>query len=117
MARISSPRSSPRRHSDCSSCICGPSGSAYKLEFHPCYSSSINGPLGGLLTNRLYDDKIMSQDEYKFDGVKGGDQWKGRCRRYFMAKVPALRVLMAWCESADDKTVTDNICSGQSKAK
>jgi hypothetical protein len=64
------------------------------------------GPLGGLLTNRLYDDKIMSQDEYKFDGVKGGDQWKGRCRRYFMAKVPALRVLMAWCESADDKTVT-----------
>ena len=62
----------------------------------------VMGPLGGLLNNKMFDDKMTTQDAYKFDGAKGGDQWKGRTKRYFMAKVPALKAILEWAEVADE---------------
>jgi len=64
------------------------------------------GPLGGLATGKLYDDKLTTQDGYRFDGIKGGDQWRGKLRRYFMSKCPALKALLQWCETADDVVIT-----------
>ena len=65
------------------------------------------GPLGGLATNKMFDDKMTTQDAYRFDGAKGGDQWKGRTKRYLMAKVPAAKAILEWAEAADDKIIDD----------
>ena len=49
-------------------------------------------PLGLLGSGRrdksIYDDKMMTQPEYRFDGTKGGANWKSKIERYFITKVP-----------------------------
>jgi hypothetical protein len=49
-------------------------------------------PLGHLGNDRrdksIYDDKMMTQPEYRFDGVKEGAKWKSKIERYFITKVP-----------------------------
>ena len=60
------------------------------------------GPLGGLTTGRLFEDKMTSQDSYKFDGTKGGVAWKDRLERYFISKIPALKVLLDWAERCEN---------------
>ena len=52
-------------------------------------------PLGNMAGEKwegrqLFDDKLMVQPEYMFDGVKGGVAWRGEVGRYFTTKVPAL---------------------------
>ena len=61
------------------------------------------GPLGALLHSKhgLFDDKITSEEEYKFDGSKGGDRWKGKVERYMISKVPALKNIFIWAEKVD----------------
>ena len=67
------------------------------------------GPLGGLATGRLFDDKMTSQEGYRFDGTKGGDRWKGKLERYFMSKCPALRAILEWAERTDTEVVTEEM--------
>ena len=49
-------------------------------------------PLGHLGNERrgksIYDDKMMTQPEYRFDGLKEGAKWKSNIERYFITKVP-----------------------------
>ena len=49
-------------------------------------------PLGQLGNERrdksIYDDKMMTQPEYRFDGTKDGAKWKSKVERYFITKVP-----------------------------
>ncbi len=34
------------------------------------------------------------QEEYRFNGVKNGPQWKGKVERYFVSKAPVLKELL-----------------------
>ncbi len=60
----------------------------------------LQGPLGaiGYKDKALFDDKLSSQDEYRFNGSKGGWNWKGKMERYFISKAPVLRELLEWVE-------------------
>ena len=67
------------------------------------------GPLGGLETGRLFEDKMTAQADFKFDGQKGGDRWKGKLERYFISKSPALKAVLEWAEKADMDVVTEQL--------
>ena len=67
-------------------------------------------PLGMLAGDKhdrqLYDDKLTTQAEYRYDGMKGGPAWKSRVGRYFISKVPALREILRWAELHDKAVIT-----------
>ena len=65
------------------------------------------GPLGGIETGRLFEDKMASQDGFQFDGQKGGDRWKGKVERYFISKAPALKAILTWAEKSDMAIITE----------
>ncbi len=66
------------------------------------------GPIGCLNSDKqLYDDKLTTQNEYRFDGVKGGIAWKSKIGRYLMSKVPAMKKLLKWSEKMDMRVVTE----------
>ena len=67
------------------------------------------GPLGGIESGKLFEDKMALQDGFQFDGQKGGDRWKGKLERYFISKAPALKVLLNWAEKTDMDVVTDEL--------
>ncbi len=65
------------------------------------------GPLGGLINGKGLDDKMTGQEGFRFDGNKGGDRWKGKVERYFISKIPALRVILNWAEKSE-REITEN---------
>ena len=68
----------------------------------------LRGPLGaiGYKERSLFDEKLASQSEYKFDGVKGGIAWKGRLERMIIARAPILKDVLEWAEGEELHTVT-----------
>ena len=61
------------------------------------------GPLGALATNRVFDDKISTSPEFKFNGHSGGDDWRNKVQRYMISKVPALSTILMWAEREEQK--------------
>ncbi len=68
----------------------------------------LKGPLGaiGYKERALFDDKIAHHEEYKFNGAKGGINWKQRTERYFISRAPILHDLLKWAEEEDMAEVT-----------
>ncbi len=68
----------------------------------------LTGPLGGITrTDRnLFDDKVMTTEEYKFNGVRGGEAWKNKVERYFISKAPILKEILEWVECEDMEPIT-----------
>ena len=63
---------------------------------------------------KLFDDKLTAQDEFKFDGTKGGDRWKGKLERYYMSKSPAMKNILEWserCETGLAEGLTEDMVS------
>ncbi len=79
-------------------------------EFDPTAALKLR-PLGLLAGDKhdrqLYDDKLTTQAEYRYDGMKGGTAWKSRVERYFISKVPALREILRWAELHDKAVITE----------
>ncbi len=69
------------------------------------------GALGGLerADGRLFEDKMTALEEFRFDGQKGGDRWKGRLERYFISKAPCLKVILKWVEEQDADEITERM--------
>ena len=69
------------------------------------------GALGGLERSdgRLFEDKMTALEEFRFDGQKGGDRWKGRLERYFISKAPCLKVILKWVEEQDADEITERM--------
>jgi len=57
---------------------------------------------------QLFDDKLMVQADYMYDGVKGGVAWKGKLSRYFITKVPALGDVLKWSGKHGKDDVTED---------
>jgi hypothetical protein len=60
-------------------------------------------PLGQLACEKrdrsIYDDKMMTQPEYRFDGGKNGaSAWKSKIERYFITKIPVAMEILKWAE-------------------
>ena len=69
---------------------------------------ALYGPLGaiGFKERSLFDDKMTTQEEYRFNGVKGGIAWKGKVERHFISRAPILRQILEWAEKEELETIT-----------
>ena len=76
----------------------GASAPAGRNESAPGVLPLALGSLGALGSNRVFDDRVSVQDDFRLDGRKNGHQWKSKTERYFISKVPALSQLLRWAE-------------------
>ena len=71
---------------------------------------ALRGPLGavGYKDRSPFDDKLTLQDDYRFNGSKGGLAWKGKVERYLIGKAPVLKELLEWVEK-DEHAATNGV--------
>ena len=62
---------------------------------------------GDRLDRQIFDDKMATQSDMRWDGGKGGPAWKSRVQSYFWSKVPALLEILKWAEKHDKTNVTE----------
>ena len=69
-------------------------------------------PLGQLASEKrdrsIYDEKMMGQAEYRFDGAKNSAAWESKVERYFITKVPVALGLLKWAEAHNLEVVTED---------
>ena len=51
------------------------------------------------MDKQLFDDKMTSQSEMRWDGGKNGPAWKSRIQSYMWSKIPALLEILKWAEN------------------
>ncbi len=68
----------------------------------------LKGQLGAIAFKErpLLDEKLATQEEYKFNGLKGGVAWKGKLERHFISRAPILKDLLKWVEDEDMAKIT-----------
>lgn len=69
-------------------------------------------PLGQLANEKrdksIYDDKMVTQAEYRFDGIKEGAKWKSKVERYFITKVPVAMEILKWAEAHNLEKINES---------
>ena len=55
------------------------------------------------MSTKLFDDKIPTYEEYRYNGVKGGDKWRLKVRGYWLSKCPQLLPVLNFVERAEDR--------------
>ena len=58
---------------------------------------------------RIFDDKVPTFAEFRYDGVNGGDAWRRKVRGYWVSKVPSLQVVLNIVEKAEGEVTHDSI--------
>ncbi len=69
-----------------------------------------DGPRGGTLRwdTKLFDDKLTTNEVYKWDGSdKGADSWRRRVRDYIIGRCHLLKPMMDWAEAKEYTTCSD----------
>ena len=55
----------------------------------------------------MFDDKLTTEAEFKFDGINHGSAWKTKVERYMVYKAPILTELLQWAEAQDGETISE----------
>jgi hypothetical protein len=63
----------------------------------------------GVNLSKLFDDKVAMSEDYRFDGVKGGDSWRKKVRGYFISKLPEMRPILLYSESMGHDVFTNEM--------
>jgi len=50
---------------------------------------------------KLFDDKIPTYDEFRYNGNKGGDRWRLKVRGYWLSKCPQLLPVLTFVERSE----------------
>ena len=58
---------------------------------------------------RLFDDKVPTYEEYRYNGIKGGDKWRLKVRGYWLSKCPQLMPILNAIELSDTKVTKEMI--------
>jgi len=68
----------------------------------------LKGPLGAInfKDRGIFDEKLATQAEYKFDGVRGGVAWKGKTERHFISRAPIIKDVLKWAEECELEVIT-----------
>ncbi len=74
----------------------------------------LRGPLLalGYKDKPLFDTKLTNQDDYRFNGIKGGLAYKKKLENYFISQAPVLRNILKWAEQEDLYTIDHAKCVG-----
>ena len=57
--------------------------------------------MGVVNYGRLFDDKIPTFEEYRYEGTRGGDAWRRKVRGYWLSKAPQLKPFLDWAERSE----------------
>ena len=55
----------------------------------------------------MFDYKLTTEAEFKFDGINHGSAWKTKVERYMVYKAPILRELLEWAEAQDGEAISE----------
>ena len=55
----------------------------------------------------MFEDKLTTEAEFKFDGVNSGSAWTRRVERYMVYKAPILKELLEWFEARDGEIISE----------
>ena len=59
------------------------------------------GHLGSVSSDRMFDDKVSVQEDFRFNGHKNGYVWKSKIERYIISTVLALAKIFHWAEQQE----------------
>ena len=62
----------------------------------------------GINMSKLFDDRVAMSDDYRFDGVKGGDAWLKKIRGYFVSKCPEIKPILEYAEQMGHESFTND---------
>ena len=73
---------------------------------------TMRGPLLALghKDKSLFDVKLTQQEEYRFNGTKGGMAYTKKVENYFISQAPIIRELLKWAEHEDLNTINHERC-------
>ena len=60
------------------------------------------GPTGTVNSGRIFDDRVATQPEFAFKGIKMGYAWKTKALNYMISKVPAMKQILHWAEREEN---------------
>ncbi len=72
-----------------------------------------NGPVYVGTLNKLFDDKVAINPEYRYEGGDDGDHWLTKVRNYLVSKCTAMLPILKWAESLGDVVLTKEIIEAE----
>ena len=86
----------------------GPGHGGHDMNSRKSLPLNLYGGLGsvGYKDRSIFDEKFTMQEEYRFNGVKNGEQWKIKLERYFIARAPILKEILEFAEREDMQEIT-----------
>ncbi len=72
---------------------------------------TLRGPVGalGFRDRTIFDDKLVVNDEYRYNGVKNGVRWKTKLTNYFISRAPLLKEILEWAEEQDNIVIIHDL--------
>ena len=67
------------------------------------------GPLGTLSSGRIFDDRVATQSDFAFKGIKQGYAWKTKAVNYMISKVPAMKQILHWAEREENAITPERL--------
>ena len=67
------------------------------------------GPLGTLGSGRIFDDRVATQPDFAFKGIKQGYAWKTKAVNYMISKVPAMKQILHWAEREENAITPERL--------
>ena len=67
----------------------------------------------GINMSKLFDDRVAMSDDYRFDGVKGGDAWLKKIRGYFVSKCHGIKPILEFAEQHGHEKFTNDALAAE----
>ena len=69
----------------------------------------LKGPLMAIAwkDRPLLDEKMALHDDFRFNGVKGGPEWKDNVEKAIISKAPVMRIILNWVEEMDTEPISE----------
>ena len=69
----------------------------------------LKGPLMAIAwkDRPLLDEKMALHDDFRFNGVKGGPEWKDNVEKAIISKAPVMRIILNWVEEMDAEPISE----------
>ena len=57
----------------------------------------------------LLDEKMALHEDFRFNGVKGGPEWKENVKKAIMSRAPVMRIILEWAEEMDTAPISEQL--------
>ncbi len=64
------------------------------------------GAIGYSKDRPIFDDRLMVNEDYRYNGVKNGVRWKSKVTSHFISRSPVLKEILEWAEEEDNTSIS-----------